>query len=244
MRFTVFCALFLASCVSSVSYRYQPSLTRPQSQALQTTIAVADLVDNRDLIRPRHRYAHSFFLEVPNRSMFSFQKTKPYGLTHQGVKFTPVSRVMRDLLYQELSNAGAKVILLDTWGKNLSHQDLLRLAKEQGADYLLTGQINAFSVEQKEGLFSGGGGPFGNKKRPSNYDVEYRLSVARVSDGVSIWGFNFFDDRKERQRNINQILRTLFQDLLPPILVKGSGFTMDQIEIDIINASREPLPLP
>jgi hypothetical protein len=140
--------LAAASCtrISSTTTEYKASLT-PQGKARGAIIAVADFSDERaplaltETQKKKLNKQGPFTAETLSASLYGVDGNSTFGITHQDQKFTPVSRAMRDYTYQELLSSRHATIPVD--GEGL--EDLLMNAKDEGADYLLYGEISKFS---------------------------------------------------------------------------------------------------
>lgn len=239
--------LALAACSRSLPYKYDATLSRPESKAIGPVIALADFRDIRELPSTK---APPWFLLLYKKRFF--------GVTHQGQKFAPPSRVLRDVIYQELTHAGANVVLLDAAPEEDPTQPtLLSLARQQGAEYLLFGEFRDFSVvvtPPSKGWslvlrFIPLLGTIANKLLntwKSEYKLEIQFSLMRVDEGEGevIWTNRFFDDFVEGRRRKSATVNVLFETL-SSVLQKGAGTALDQLDMYLDRKAREALtPLP
>jgi hypothetical protein len=223
-RLLIGCLVACLFACSSLECPYQPNTPRTSLANTPTKIALTKLLDLREPLRPDlTRQESDYFLE---------RKKTRRGITHNKEASTPPTLVIRDLLQEELIYAGMTVVLLNAFDdKRTSMKELAALSKEQGADYVLSGQVKAFSIVQEPEplwfnliltVYPFAGAAF--KKAPKvTYSIELSFSLTRSNDGAVIWSDTKKEQRLDRRRNLVGMQAKMFTDLLSPLLVKTTS---------------------
>jgi hypothetical protein len=245
--------------ISSTTTEYKASLA-PQGKARGAIIAVADFSDERAplaLTEAQKKKLHKqgpFAAEALSSSLYGIDGNSTFGITHQEKKFTPVSRAIRDYTYQELLSSRHATIPID--GQEL--ETSLRSAKEQGADYLLYGEVTKFSFvtdrpEMKPGrtalratavvLAAIGVAAVsdGSEVTPIeesyestpvtvHYETELTLTLISLENNQIVWSKRF-EDTQERV-DPSSMSAPLFNEVLAPLLAQASDEATRAISIE------------
>jgi hypothetical protein len=215
--------LGLFAC-KSLEYPYQPNTPRTPLANTPTKIALTKILDLREPLRPGlTRQESDYFLE---------RKKTTHGITHNKQASSPPTVVIRDLLKEELIYAGMMVVPINAFDdKRTSMKELAAQAKEQGAEYVLSGQVKAFSIVQEQEplwfnliltVYPFAGAVF--KKAPKvTYSIELSFSLTRSNDGAVIWSDTKKEQKFDRRRNLVGMQAKMFNDLLSPLLVKTTS---------------------
>jgi hypothetical protein len=245
--------------LSSVESAYQSSLA-PQGKARGSIIAVADFSDERapmQLTRAQQKKLEKrgpFTAETLSSSLYGKDANTIFGVTHNDDKFTPVSRAMRDYTYQELLSSRQATIPVDS--QTLS--EAIDEAKDAGADYLLYGEVDAFSfvTDRPEvkpgrtallatvivlGAMAAASASDGSEVTTSDdyveatpvtvrYEADITMKLIALDDNQVIWS-NTFREVQERVDPAS-LSAPLFQEVLSPILTQATNEATRAITVE------------
>jgi hypothetical protein len=133
-----FAALLVAGCTRSMDYSYNPNTY--SAPVKDVTVGVVPLEDKRSWVKDGDVKSQSFIMSAGSWK---------FGLTHDEADYTPVYRIIADIMVDELRAAGlgAKEVIPATKSESLAET-----ARKHNVNYVLTGDVQAFEVMNDMGL--------------------------------------------------------------------------------------------
>jgi hypothetical protein len=258
---SLFClssSLLACTHISSTNTEYKASLA-PQGKARGAIIAVADFDDERaplELTKTQQKKLEKngpLAAKAVSSSLYGSDANTVFGITQQDNKFTPVSRAMREFTYQELLSSRHATIPVD--GQGL--ENLINEAKDEGADYLLYGEVSKFSfvTDRPEvkparvallttiivlGAVAAASSADGSEVASDDtdyettpvtviYEADLTMKLISLKDNQVVWSKRYADTQE--RVDPGSLTAPLFKEMLSPILVQATNDATRAISI-------------